>query len=214
MGAIGTVASVLALAWSTTVSKLIVSLVADGSSGLRLGQCIAVGSIAMLGVAVQPMQCGLRALVMDICPAHQQLQAQSLSAAAVAVGQIVGCLGGLVQLSLDEKSDEVVRFRILAILAVAVVSTTTAVTLIGTTKDHPEQTEPQKQSKIFVQLAISRITKTLRNAGRPFHYILCVQAFAWMGWFTFLYYNTRQVRNVRWNFPVLTICPSYLASRC
>lgn len=86
--------ALLCLAWAPAIGTLaLAALGRDSSSPPAIetaGKCVAVVAIYALNFSMQPLHLGLRALLMDVCPPHQQTMASLWITRLSSTGSVVG----------------------------------------------------------------------------------------------------------------------------
>jgi solute carrier family 45, member 1/2/4 len=87
-GAVGISLSIVTLAFASALSRWL--FIALGVHSLEaeeeLARVFGVVSMFALSISIQPLQSGLRAIVLDQCPAHQQVRAQGWAARISGIG--------------------------------------------------------------------------------------------------------------------------------
>jgi solute carrier family 45, member 1/2/4 len=149
------------------------------ASVTELERCIGVSSqvSAILGVCtillfVQPLQMGSRALIAEQSPPNQVSQINGWASRWTGIGSVFGYLMGALS---PETS-------INALYAVA--ASWLVLSIIVTCSTVRETALPP--ATLSSNLAIRKISKTMKQ-------IFKVQAFAWAGWFPFLYYGATYI---------------------
>jgi solute carrier family 45 protein 1/2/4 len=204
MGAFGVSVSILSLAWAGGTGHWAAALFFPAERIEAAGtitRICAVLSICMLGLAVQPLQCGLRALVLDLCPAEQQVRAQAWAVRFSGMGQILGCAAGVLGVPSTSSLGGLWTFRILSVVAILAVNITAIVTCLGVQEPSRLRLHHRQRSHHSPLHDILRsLIRTFIEASPLIRRVLSVQILAWMGWFTFLFYNTRFVRLFKLSF--------------
>ena len=157
---------------------------------------VAVLSVCALSLAVQPLQCALRALILDVCPPEQQVQAQSWQARLSSIGQVVGCAAGLLYRPGNDSLGEISTFRILSVMAVLAVSMTATFTCLGVEETTFRPAHRNGGAGVRLHSVFCRLFQTFHEASWLVRRVLFIQFMAWMGWFNFLFYNTRFGRSL------------------
>lgn len=201
VGAIGVSVSIISLAWAGStgywVAAVLFSAGPVAAAGTIAKTC-AVLSVCMLSLAVQPLQCGLRALIFDLCPPEQQGRAQAWAARFSSLGQILGCVAGLLGNPRTTSSEETLTFRMLSVMAVLAVTSTVVVTCFCVEEPSLHHTRGRQESERFPLLGIIHtLSQTCSKGPSLMRSVLSIQILSWMGWFTFLFYNTRFVRPLK-----------------
>ncbi|KAI0440079.1 hypothetical protein F4803DRAFT_528913 [Xylaria telfairii] len=192
IGATGITISLLTLAWSDLLAMLITRLLRGYSTEdiiPGLAATIGVLSFCVLSVSIQPLQCGLRALILDTCSAEQQSAANIWAARFVGLGNILGCAVGSLDLPAFF-SDITPKFRLLSVLAFLTVDITATITCLGTR----ERANTGKEVDRFSFLKITKdLFKTYISLSERSYKVLSIQFISWLGWFGFLFYSASYI---------------------
>lgn len=181
----------LALAWVEeifgTVTKTPTRAQPTGPANTSI-ILIAVLWIYALNIFIQPLQAGLRTLIIENCPASQQTQASAWASGMTGLGNIVGYLSGFTVLP-DIFSKHFTQFQCLCLIAslslVVTVSLSCSIKEQNSPHAFPVRLEPTGLRVIMRDLV--HTYKTMRRRVRR---VCHIQVFAWMGWFPFLFYST------------------------
>ena len=185
-GSIGVIISLLALAWVQEGFQVFFK----SSAKIRTPVIVtAILWIYFLNVSIQPLQAGLRTLVIENCPAHQQTQASAMSSTMTGIGNVFGYLSGFSALPASLHLTKLTQFQCLCVIASISVMLTTALCC-----SIPEQTSPAAFPVRVEQTTMTTILKdlshTYRSLPKRIRKVCHIQVFAWMGWFPFLFYST------------------------
>lgn len=194
VGAVGITSSILVLAWTGDLAHWTAILLSSDSyaQGVkRFTEIYAVLAILGLSLAIQPLQCALRAIILDQCPARQQVQAQGWAARLSGLGQILGCIAGIVYLPGKDSRGEITTFRILAIASITAVDVSVAVTCLNIKEHAVRQALNEKVVPLSLRSILHGLFRAWTDTRRMVRRIFFVQFVAWMGWFGFMFYNTR-----------------------
>ncbi|KAK4955261.1 hypothetical protein LTR10_007456 [Elasticomyces elasticus] len=153
----------------------------------RLIQGVAIINTVALSIAVQPLQSGLRSLIVDSTPLRQQTLVSACASFLVAVGGIAGFLAGSFPLSANIIFLHwMTQFQALALLTTAVVALTVTVTCLSSKELlHFEVTQRRP--------TLSEILRSMRKIPSRIVWICNVQFCAWIAWFCVLYYTTTYI---------------------
>ncbi|KAF2014000.1 MFS general substrate transporter [Aaosphaeria arxii CBS 175.79] len=194
-GAIGVVISIILLAWIDDIMRCLTAILGIQSKD-TIQTTVQVGTIvciALLNLAVQPLQLGLRALIVDVCPSEQQSLASAWAGRFTGISNILGYLLGSLSIGPLAEDDESWRFRFLSLLTVFMLSSTVVITLFFIREHHAGDlvAEVQEPTSIF---HVFRDVKDGWAIMSPQARRVClVQFCSWMGWFGFLFYSTSYV---------------------
>ena len=186
-GAVGVVISMLCLAW---IEELVygISRAPDyRTSGTQhLVISIAIFLIYILNISIQPLQAGLRTLIVENCPTHQQAQASAWAGAMTGVGNIVGYLSGFTALPDLLASKTLTQFQCLCVIASASLLIATAMSCSVVERNVP----PERVELNGLVAFLGDLFRTYRSMPMKIRNVCHIQFCAWMGWFPFLFYST------------------------
>ncbi|TGO63551.1 hypothetical protein BCON_0012g00410 [Botryotinia convoluta] len=192
IGTIATIVCILALPWTTDLISHLFALF--GSSPVGRGAMICKGLTAAawiwaLNIAIQPVQGGLRAIIVDCVPPKQQVKACGYASAAAGIGSILGYTAGYVSLPkyLPWLGDT--QLKGLCLIASVALGSTVAVTCFTAKEKHFVDLDASSKKQSFAG-NLRRIFSSTKTCPREIRKICMVQFFAWIGWFPFLFYIT------------------------
>ena len=148
---------------------------------------VAMVAVVCINCGIQPVQVGLRALIVDQCHTSQQKQANAWAARITGVGNIVGFLAGIVDLPAllpFFKS----QFGALSILTCFFVSLTTSITCICVRERALQSSEAGSAQTASLSRRLKEIVNSARTLPDDIRRVCMVQFFSWMGWFPFMFY--------------------------
>lgn len=196
-GGLGVILSLLVMAWAPSLSILNTN-VANGDLGAtlfeshptRLGITLTVLSVFSLQAAIQPTQIGLRALIVDMCSAHQQNAASAWAARMIGVGNVLGQMAGSSDLTgLLPSTMSIDQFQIMCTITSIALLATLSATCLLVKEEVPRAAISKKRSGTRQRHTIGQeILVTVQCLPSSIVNVWQVQFFAWMGWFPFLYY--------------------------
>ncbi|TAQ88647.1 hypothetical protein B7494_g3024 [Chlorociboria aeruginascens] len=143
-GALGTILSLLGLAWVKAVADSSVWLTV-GIDGVhrhtfqKLVTILATVFIWFLNVAIQAVQCGSRALIVDKCPPHQQDRASAFASCMIGLGNIISYTSGSLDLSGVVVFQDSGEIKALSLLASSILAFTVLLTCVSITEDCPSR---------------------------------------------------------------------------
>ena len=186
-GAIGVVSSMLALAWIEDLTYGITkpSDYQQSPTQTWVITC-AILLIYILNISIQPLQAGLRTLIVENCPTHQQNQASAWAGAMTGVGNIVGYLSGFTALPELFRSKHLTQFQCLCLIASVSLMITVTMSCSILEPDSP----PERVDRAGFFAVLSDLLHTYRSMPLKVRKVCHIQFFAWMGWFPFLFYST------------------------
>lgn len=151
----------------------------------NIARCFSCFWICLLGINLQPLQVGLRALVVDACPHSQQNEAAAWSGRFSALGAVIAyAVNAWAIRTYPGRSFEV------QCVLVAVSLCPTIFPCLFFIPDTASPATAQRLSVVSVYCSMIESWKRNSSSARN---ICVIQSVAWLGWFPFLYYNTRFV---------------------
>ncbi|KAI1322477.1 hypothetical protein F5Y16DRAFT_386468, partial [Xylariaceae sp. FL0255] len=197
VGAAVITVSLITLAWSSVLALWITRLyfwdLSLTTAANSLTPTIAVISFWILSLGIQPLQCGLRALVLDVCSPQQQSATNIWAIRFIGVGNILGCSAGTFGIP-GLNFDMTARFRLLSVLSFLAVDITAAITCLSIRETRAAAHGPPKAYSLLV-VTRDLITTYLKLSKRS-RQILLVQFISWLSWFGFLFYTSSYVGNL------------------
>ena len=191
-----TVVCMLALPWTADVNGFLFSRFGgdvEGRAAVVVRGMIATCWIWALNISIQPVQAGIRALVVDSCPPKQQVQASAYASCITGVGSIFGYSSGFIPLPQVLPWLGNTQFKGLCAIASLALGSTVAVTcsIVDERIYALHGVELRQQSGVVA--VFRQILRRLRRMPRMIKRVCTVQFFAWMGWFPFLFYITTYI---------------------
>jgi solute carrier family 45 protein 1/2/4 len=192
-GAIGSVICMLGLACTKATIQFLAGVFhADIHSTFVRAVVLLSAILWLLGLnlAIQPLQSGIRALIVDKCPAHQQAEVSAWASRTTGVGNVLGYFFGFVPLRNIFPFLHITQFSWLCVVASVVLSVTVAVTCLFIKEQDPRDLPSSVPSGSSFWSTVIWSTKTMPPAIRQ---VYVVQFFAWLGWFPYLFYVSSYV---------------------
>ncbi|KAL9104804.1 MAG: hypothetical protein Q9163_000302 [Psora crenata] len=193
-GTLGTVLSMLLLAWTKQLVQKMTGFISgklDADIEQSLVILFAIFCIYTLNISIQPVQAGIRALIVENCPLHQQSQASACASAMTGLGNIVGYIFGFAALP-NIPTNSVTRFQILSLFATLSMSTTVAICCLAVREKQLLQAAPSDSKAWDLFPVLKELDLTYRRMPRRIRNVCQIQFLAWMGWFPFLFYSTTE----------------------
>ena len=191
-GTFGVVLSMVLLAWTEQIiyqSFYLLGYNTEAPILRTLVICFAIFWIYTLNVSIQPIQAGIRSLIVERCPLHQQSQACSYASVMTGIGNIFGYLFGYGILA-EVRTSNVTSFQFLCLFASVCLFATTMISCI-TISEKGEPSGFKKDDTIRGPWAmLQQLKQTYKYMSKRIRNVCHVQFFAWMGWFPFLFYST------------------------
>lgn len=198
-GALATVASLLLLAWTRELVASTLSFFgADpiGPAVRHTAIIVAVLLVYVLDFAINVVQAGIRAFIVDNAPAHQQDSANAWAARVAGVGNIVGYLLGYVDLPALVPWLGDTQFKVLCVLASGALLLTLAASCTIRERDPRLTGEPKRGGDRGIFAFFMTLAQAFRTIPPQVRAVCQVQFCAWIGWFPFLFYITTYVGEI------------------
>ena len=181
-GTTGVIISMLALAFLTKP----LSGVQDSRT---LTILLAITLIYAMNISIQPIQAGLRTLIIENCPAHQQTQAAAWTSVLMGIGNIFGYLCGFTVLPEFFKSRGLTQFQCLCLIASLALAITTSINCT-IKEDYSARSLPVRLERTGIRIVCRDLINTYQFMPRKIRKVCHIQFCAWVGWFPFLFYST------------------------
>jgi solute carrier family 45, member 1/2/4 len=192
-GAIGTILSMIFLAWLEELMKTLTRFSYGDADDGRFGTVViifAAFGIYILNTSIQPLQMGLRTLVIENCPRSQQEQASAWTSRLTGVGNIIGYLAGITDLSRFAPSLFVTQFQGLCLVASVSLAIGVSMSCIAVTEKNPEEALLPTGDNSSFSSYFRQLLRTYRTMPWKIRRVCHIQFCAWMAWFPFLFYST------------------------
>ena len=190
-GALGVVVAMLALAWVEEIFDGATRVLTNASSkeaGRPFVILTAIFWIYVLNIFIQPLQAGLRTLIIENCPAHQQMQASAWASSMTGIGNIVGYLAGFATLP-NIISNHLTQFQCLCLIASLSLVVTITLSCFIREQNSP-QSFPVRLERTGCMVVLRDLFHTYKHMPKRVRKVCHIQFLAWMGWFPFLFYST------------------------
>ena len=173
----------LAFAFLTT------PLVRDTEGSPKLVILLATVLVYTMNASIQPIQAGLRSIIIENCPAHQQAEAAAWTSVLMGVGNTFGYFCGSTELPDLFGLRRLTQFQCLCLIAsLALVITTSINCTIK--EDYSARSLPVRLERTGIKVICRDLIHTYRFMPRKVRKVCQIQFCAWMGWFPFLFYST------------------------
>ena len=149
--------------------------------------------ITLLNVSMQPLQSGLRALIVDVCPSEQQNFASAWAGRFTGISNILGYILGSLPLGFLPPGNEAWRFRFLSLLSVTLLASTVLITIYFIREEDPRESAYVPREGMLLLRTLRDVKDGWSSMPLQARRVCFVQFFAWMGWFGFLFYSTSYV---------------------
>lgn len=194
-GTVAIIISLTTLAWIRSLSlSLSTTFQVHSEETVKVAtQYGAILCILVLNLAIQPLQSGIRALMIDVCPSEQQSIASAWASRFSGLGNILGYILGSVPLSFISSEHEAWRFRYLSLLSMVILVITVTITMYYIQEDNPRDSTYESQDGLLPLRIYRNVRQGYFVMSPRVRHVCRIQFFAWMGWFGFLFYSTSYV---------------------
>ena len=197
-GAVGITIGLLALAWVRDIVEIVawILLIPQNGHELQIGTLVtAAMSLWTLIFSVQPIQFGLRALIVDRCTTEQMNEANAWAGRMVGIGSLLGYLMQYIRFERDNQSVDDVQFKTICLVVSAVLLVLVFTTCACIREQDPNQ-EKQTDEVSNPLTKIIEIWKSILNLSPDVQAICQVQFCSWFGWYSFMFYATTYVGEI------------------
>ncbi|KAF1812079.1 MFS general substrate transporter [Eremomyces bilateralis CBS 781.70] len=198
-GCIATVLSLLSLSWSREIVGGFLGLFgADReSSGVKTSVAVfAVIFVYVLDFAINTLQAGLRAYIVDCAPTHQQDTANAWASRLNGVGNIACFLAGGADLPKIFPFLGKTQFQVLCAIAALVIALTNILSCATVHERDPRlDGEPPDREDGLLHI-LADLFRAFRRLPPQIEKICLVQFMAWLAWFPFLFYVTTYIGEI------------------
>lgn len=193
-GALAIIVSLPALAWAGEMVHT-AAWVVGGRHDHRALQTVTMAAAAILiwilNFAIQPLQCGLRALIVETCPPEQMDTANAWASRMISMGSLLGYGSGFVDLShLLRIEGGHTQFKVLSVLATCGLAVTVCVCCCTIRERNPNEDGPPSRELKSTMGKARHIYGSIFKIPPQVAMVCKVQLCSWIGWFSFMYYIT------------------------
>jgi solute carrier family 45, member 1/2/4 len=153
---------------------------------------------------------GLRVLIVENCPKHQQSQASAWATYLTSCGNILGYICGFSTLPQVLHLPQITQFQSLCMIASVSLTLTVMISCYFITENGPRLTQPDRANSLVSILSLRQVIRTANMMPIKVRKICQIQFFAWMAWFPFLYYSATYVGEL-YIAPILAQDPTMAA---
>ncbi|KAA6412001.1 MAG: sucrose transporter [Lasallia pustulata] len=197
-GASATILSLMALAWTREiVHGILGSFGADVEShGVKVVTItFAIVFVYILDFAINTVQAGVRAFIVDNAPTHQQEAANAWAGRITGVGNILGYLSGYVNLPRIVPIFGNTQFKVLCVIASFALGSTVTISCLFIHERDP-RLEGVPSSQVGLRSFFRQVFKSMKRLPPQIRKVCEVQFFNWIGWFPFLFYITTYIGQI------------------
>ncbi|EME84705.1 uncharacterized protein MYCFIDRAFT_57326 [Pseudocercospora fijiensis CIRAD86] len=203
IGAVITAIALLMLAWQRVLLRAIAcSSGSCGDNELPVRHLIQAGAILwtiIMTVSVQPLQSGVRSLMIEQAPAQEQNRVSAWASRVAGLTGIVSLWASSLNLpTLLHLEQVATQFQILAFLNSMVLATTSI--LICTCIQEPDtrlSILPATNTDSGISVLLLQFRESLRSLPERIKSICLVQFCAWFAWFSLLYGTTTYIQELQ-----------------
>jgi solute carrier family 45, member 1/2/4 len=196
-GALGTLSSIFLLAYVEQLVSVLDFLFLDDLAKRQIICTAAFILVWSLGFWIQPLQVGARALLVDLFPEAQQLQASASATYYVGCGNLIGAASGLTTLPKLLGLTRWTQFQCLCLIAtIALSSTVTLGCFLSSEPTFAKETARGGMASIRKSRLLKQLHTSFNHLTTIMYQVLVVQFFSWMAWFPFLYYGTSYMSSI------------------
>ncbi|KAF2457216.1 hypothetical protein BDY21DRAFT_274230, partial [Lineolata rhizophorae] len=199
-GAAATIVCLMCLAWAREIVGGFLSIFGVDTSSTGVATAViafAVVFVYVLDFAINVIQAGIRAYVVDCAPTHQQEAANAWVIRSSGVGNIIGFLSGYVNLPQLFPFLGNTQFKVLCAIACIVLAVTVAISC-STVHERDPRLDGGKQGDqpLGVIAFFKSLYRSVRRLPDQIKRVCIVQLAAWIGWFPFLFYITTYIGEI------------------
>lgn len=162
-----------------------------------------------MNAAIQPLQSGLRSLIVDVCPAHQQQMANAWAARVINGANVLSYSASFVRLPQVLLTRPHSRFRILCSAAAIILLLAVTITCSSVRELQEELCPVNRETSIWRRLRI--IHSAFDRLPQRTRAVFRIQFCAWFSWFPFLFYaNTYISERCKYQIHKSPLSPPFL----
>jgi solute carrier family 45 protein 1/2/4 len=192
-GTIATSLFMVALPWTSNMVEFLFSCFGGNPMGPNskfVTKFVAAMIISFLKISLQPVQCGIRALIVDCCPENQQHQASAYASRVIGVGSILGYCSGFVNFPAIFPFLGNTQFQVLSVLCCVCLVLTVLLQCMTIYEKKLDYKPAHRNRAVGVFGPLKQGFRTAATMPKRIRSICVVQFFSWLSWFSFMYYIT------------------------
>jgi solute carrier family 45 protein 1/2/4 len=194
-GTIGIMLSMLSLAFIEQIVNTVFGT-EDESVGLSATLIAALVLVWALNFSIQPLQVGMRALIIDMFPQQMQSQVSAWASYWVGCGNILGAIAGSISLPHAIRLPGLTQFQCLCLIAALTLGATAFVACSAGKEDVRDARIATTDTLSGIREPFKRIFAAYFKISWTTRQVLVIQFYSWMAWFPFLYYESSYVSNL------------------
>jgi solute carrier family 45 protein 1/2/4 len=192
-GTAAIIVSLLGLAWTESLVRLLSNLFGGSVHGDTNHSATVAVSVALmfcLSFAIQPVQGGIRALIVDNCPAHQQQEANAWASRISSIANVLTYLSAFLNLPQYLLYFGGTQFKNLSVLASFCLAITLAISCICANEKNRRLEIPIRLDEDSISKKLGDFCREITRISTQVKAIYLIQFFAWIGWCPYLFYVT------------------------
>ncbi|KUJ15246.1 MFS general substrate transporter [Mollisia scopiformis] len=190
-GATAIVISLIGLAWSKELILGLASVFGSEQEDKITASTTAATAVLFvfaLNIAVQPVQGGLRTLIVDTCPKEQQESANAWAGRIICTANVSSYVCGYIDLPFWFPFLGETQFKVLCVITSILLVASVGLTC-WSAKESPAATlEAGLRGDMGLFRKLTYLTTSFRRLHPEVKRVCATQFFSWMGWFPFLFY--------------------------
>ncbi|KAL4809651.1 sucrose transporter, partial [Aspergillus unguis] len=190
-----TVFCLLSLAWLREIVGLFAGVFGADNESDGVKVVVILGAMVLVycqDFAINTVQAGIRAFIVDNAPWHQQKVAAAWASRVTGAGSILGYSLGLMDLPKLLPLFGDTQMKVLCVIASLSLGITLLISCTYIKEEIP-QDEPKREERhsLLIQL-LSTISSATQLPART-RQVFAIQFASWLGWFSFLFYATTYI---------------------
>ena len=201
-GTIATSLSFLCLAWSREIVYTFLGLFGADLESEGVKVCVIIFAIIwvyVLDFAINTVQAGIRAFIVDNAPLHQQEDANAWAGRITGVGNILGYLSGYVHLPKHLPWLGHTQMQVLCAIASFAICSTVLISALYIRERDPNEEGPPSAENPGVIAFFKQTFQSAKRMPLQIRKVCLAQFFNWLGWFGFLFYMTTYIGQIKLN---------------
>ncbi|KAH7074438.1 hypothetical protein BKA63DRAFT_313647 [Paraphoma chrysanthemicola] len=198
-GAAATIVSLMLLAWAKEIVGGFLGIFGGDPESSGVKTCImlfAVLLVYVLDFAINVIQAGVRAYIVDVAPTHQQESANAWLMRSAGIGNIAGYLAGYINLPKYLSWLGNTQFKVLCAIASFIMILTVGISVTTCAERDPTWDPAPAEQEAGVFAFFKGLARSVHKLPAQIKRVCEVQFLAWIGWFPFLFYITTYVGTI------------------
>ncbi|PYH90571.1 MFS general substrate transporter [Aspergillus ellipticus CBS 707.79] len=189
------VVCLLALAWVREIVGIILGFFGIDAQSAGAKTTVLVAATLLMycqDFAINTVQAATRAFIVDNAPAHQQQTANAWASRHVSAGNIFGYIIGGIDLPRTVPFVGNTEFKGLCVLTSVALTIVLSISCGYIVEKDPREKPPASDRLGFLSL-LKAIRESIYRLPSRIRRVYMIQAAAWFGWFSFLFYATTYI---------------------